>query len=269
MPRTLKIDRISTLKDYTSLVEEALPAAGHLLWYRGVGEAGHDLVPGFYRHPPTSEPGELQALEKKMVHWFRQRSIPFQSRPLDGSWECLFVMQHFGVPTRLLDWTENPYIALYFALAYASKEKRRGKWVYLKDAAVWLLNPAQWNAAVLDRVKVEGGVLSTEAHVASSYEPTKDLTRDEPVAIYGAHNSARIVAQRGVFTVAGASLEPMNKVYENSAKLIPQDCLRKIEFPKESIAELLRSLLSMGFTESVVFPDMEGLARETKRIFGY
>lgn len=45
---------------------------------------------------------------------FRQRSIPFSDRSLQDDWEALFFMQHYRVPTRLLDWSENPFISFHF-----------------------------------------------------------------------------------------------------------------------------------------------------------
>ena len=58
-------------------------------------------------------------LEKLLLARFQQRSIPFHSRSLADSWEWLFFMQHYGVPTRLLDWSESPLMALFFAVTLA------------------------------------------------------------------------------------------------------------------------------------------------------
>jgi hypothetical protein len=60
-----------------------------------------------------------------LVMRFRQRTIPLHSRDLSDEWDALFFMQHYGVPTRLLDWTENPFIAFYFAVMSA---RFKAKW---------------------------------------------------------------------------------------------------------------------------------------------
>ncbi len=54
-------------------------------------------------------------------------------------WEWYFLMQHYGAPTRLLDWTGNPLVALYFAIV---DQEVHGK---NRDAAVWVFDPWEWN----------------------------------------------------------------------------------------------------------------------------
>ena len=117
-------------------------------------------------------------------------------------------MQHCGVPTRLLDWTENPYIALYFALATA---KRDDTDKYLTDAAIWVLDPV--NSKALDFDKPVGIITPPDDELLNGYLPSKGPTRRKPeaVALYGAHNSPRIVAQRGTFCLFGASVKAMEQ----------------------------------------------------------
>ena len=137
---------------------------------------------------------------------FRQRSIPYHSRSLTDDWDTLFFMQHYGVPTRLLDWTENPLIALHFALMGASmRPTKSGKPAFASNAAVWVLDPVEWNRHALRHVSFEGGVLTPDDEVLKGYRPIPKFAgmHNQPVALYGAHNSARIVAQQGVFTIFG------------------------------------------------------------------
>ena len=76
-----------------------------------------------------------------MLEWFRRESILHQTVPkfIDDKkpeLELLFFMQHYSVPTRLLDWTMNPFIALYFGVAGAEFDDDTGE--YKEDAAVWI-----------------------------------------------------------------------------------------------------------------------------------
>ena len=106
----------TSLPEYLSLIESRQSRASQSLWYRGCGSATHTLLPSLYRHGKSKTPEAFADLEKQLMTRFRQRSIPYHNRSLADDWDALFFMQHYGVPTRLLDWTENPLIALHFAL---------------------------------------------------------------------------------------------------------------------------------------------------------
>jgi len=178
-------------------------------------------------------------------------------------------MQHYGIPTRLLDWTENPFIALYFALTSAPFEIVHKKRVYNEDAAVWVLDPMLWNQESLKDFSYDKGILSVEDHFVDSFQPRTPFgnIREKPVAIFGTHNSSRIVSQRGVFTVFGKKIKPIEETYIDDS--FPQDSLIKLILPKDKILSLLNSLTSLGITDSVVYPDLEGLAKELRRFFKF
>ncbi|MBV9401046.1 MAG: hypothetical protein JO062_23920 [Bryobacterales bacterium] len=88
-----------------------------------------------------------------------------------------------------------------------------------------------------------------------------------PVAIYGAHNSPRIVAQRGCFVIFGQSTQAMEDAYEQEP--FPASCLQKVMLRRDVLPAMRRSILKNGITESVVFPDLEGLSKDIKRDFGF
>jgi hypothetical protein len=258
------------LPQYLELVERAQVRATRTIWYRGCGKAGHPLLPSLYRHQRLKTPDQLADLERKLMTRFRQRSVPYHSRSLTDDWDALFFMQHYGVPTRLLDWTENPLIALHFALMGAPKKvTKSGILTFQSDAAVWMLDPVAWNRHALRHVRFAGEVLTPDDEDIKGYRPIPQFAgmNSQPVALYGAHNSARIVAQQGVFTIFGRDAKPMDDVF--MADNFPANCLTKIVLSKSVIRPLRKSLLNQGITESVVFPDLEGLARELQRVFGF
>jgi hypothetical protein len=266
---------IESFKQYVSLIERMQSKATNSLWYRGCGGGNSVLIPSLYRHKTKRKKADIEELERRLMTRFRQRSIPLVDRQLNEDWDTLFFMQHYGIPTRLLDWTENPFIAFYFAVmsgrfsARHRNRKNSPKLKFSREATIWILDPVAWTNFALKQQSYTGGVLTPGDSTLSRYKP---LTRfDEmhihPVALYGAHNSPRIVAQRGVFTIFGQNTVSMEIVYDKDK--FPRRSLTKLILPKDALPDMRKSILSHGFTESVVFPDLEGLAKETKREFGF
>ena len=176
-------------------------------------------------------------------------------------------MQHFGVPTRLLDWTENPFIGLYFALTAAVNPVGGGD--PAADAALWVLDPKLWNQHALQHMSYKGGPLSIFDDLLKGYGPRQlyDPMPAHPVAIYGVHNSPRIVAQRGAFTIFGKNNDAMELMYDRGS--FPVGSLLKISIPKDQIRNLTQSVFNIGYTAAVLFPDLDGLASEIKHHYGF
>jgi hypothetical protein len=235
-------------------------------WYRGVGNSTYTLSPTLFRHPKKTTIEEIQPLEIELASIFEQRSPPFVAQSFKGDWEQMFFMQHYGIPTRLLDWTESPFIALYFALASCDRT-REGEPIH--DAVFWLLNPSSWNKGALQDITYSGGILNPNREQVKSYSPKGDLTdrKNLPVMIYGTHNSPRIVAQRGMFALFGKSLEPMEESYRSGN--FEKGILQQIMIPKGSRDEIASSLFRKGVSDSTIYPDLHGLSMELKRSLGF
>lgn len=257
---------VETLKEFGDAVEAFLALPSDARWYRGIGDSTYELRPSLFRHPSIAAKKPLE-LEQQLLVRFRQRSIPYLNQRIDDDWELLFLMQHHGVPTRLLDWTENPYIALYFALTSCKKDPKTDAY---PDCCVWSLDPIAWNRAVLDHISYTDGVLVASDERLNAHKPgvKENVFSKKPVAMYGSYNSPRIVAQRGTFMVFGSDVSPMENVKAATAA-ITDDVLSKLVIPGEKVPACLKSLTSIGYTDSVIFPDLDGLAREIKRGFGF
>ncbi len=136
-------------------------------------------------------------------------------------------------------------------------------------AAIWILNPVEWNRAALQHLSYDKGVLSVKDDVLKGYAPnSKDtLMNNVPLALWGTHNSQRIVAQRGTFTIFGKSVSPMEQLLETHP--FPQSALTKVRLPYGARLELRKAMFSMGFTDSMVFPSLDGLGTEISRIFQF
>ena len=258
------------MAEYLELVQKIRDASKKTIWYRGVGKTSYDLEPSIYRGNPTTDSAGLIKLERDMMTRFQQRSIPFVERELDEPWATLFFMQHYRVPTRLLDWSESPLIGLFFALTRAHVTKSKtGRIVYEEPVAIWVLDPVAWNRFALRHLSFDGEVLVPDDDFLNPYNPSNLEVNDHllPLALYGAHNSARIAAQQGAFTVFANGAFSMDSIYKRYDDF--PDALLKIEISKSRIKRFREELYGYGIKESVVFPDLEGLANETRRLFGF
>lgn len=258
---------VKSLESFTNIVQKLQSDAAGPLWYRGATNVEHTLIPSLYRRDGSMSAEEYLRLERAMITRFNQRSIPYLSRYMDSDWDYLFLMQHHGVPTRLLDWTENPYVALFFALRQIAHKGQSSNGLH--GSAVWILDPEMWNQRALAHISYSGGILSTDESHVSGYSPSSslDLMNNHPVAIYGAHNSPRIVSQRGVFTVFGKDVRPMEEIHAELEFEKPG--LKKIELPPSDLPRLQQSLIEIGMTPSVVFPDLDGLSSDIRWFFGF
>jgi FRG domain-containing protein len=230
------------------------------LWYRGSRKSNWPLLPKLYR--PHSTINELLSAEDEIREEFVRRAPGLTSYKPANAWEWYFLMQHYGAPTRLLDWTENPQIGLYFALKDSDG---------LHDAVVWVIDPWWLNGIVLGKgyseVLPAGSPGLSEAD-ARRYQPwlpdrfdaKAKLTTKLPVAIYPTQFDARIAAQRSCFTVHGRRRARLNELFPK-----PTDHLARIVIPSYATDDIRDELDDYGIDEAVIYPDLEGLGKGVTR----
>ncbi|MGW0040080.1 FRG domain-containing protein [Gordonia sp. NPDC003376] len=231
-------------------------------WFRGQGCAGRHLSPSLWRRLEASSSGQppdaKQVLdaEIRLLTRFRQRSLPYWPAGYPQSnWEHLFTMQHYGIPTRLLDWTTSLLMSVFFSLEHDVNRCECGTKACLPT--IWLLDPVRLNRTNprLDGLPV--GVLATSDKHAESWEPGVDETlfAPAPVALHGTHNSERIAAQAGAFTVAGKTVKPLEQVITGTETLTKFVATGS----RDSIKEQLRLL---GVSRSSAYPGLAELAHD-------
>lgn len=213
-------------------------------WFRGVGRASHNLVPSLYRRKTWSHVEEFNFRDD-----FRFRARQF----LDGvgaipatRWDWYFLMRHYGLPTRLLDWSESAIVAMYFAVnAKPSKE----------NAAVWILDPWEINVQI---ARMEDVIFSGDYVEIQAYLPQDHQVRlpAPPIAIRAPHDTKRITAQKGYFTLHGSDRQGLDQYPQIAFSLL------KIEVARAAITTIRRQLAAVGITETTLFPELPTLAHE-------
>src|SRR5262245_43761629 len=207
-------------------------------WFRGHASIEYVLVPWYLRDKRDRD----DETEDDLRLDFQQKAVPLLDfAPPSSHWEWYFLMQHYGLPTRLLDWSESALVALWFAVS-----EHQGK----VDAAVWMLDPWRLNK---DSLHVDEVCLCTEKKVrkylAKPHDPWTPPRK--PAAIYPAHNFRRIAAQCGFFTIHGTA-KPLEK--NVTAHTTPM--LARIAIPAKRAGTIRKDLRHAGITDATIFPDL-------------
>ena len=222
------------------------------VWFRGQAVAKWKLQPSIMR-PPHSPDDEVVLLKK-----FKQNAVPLIDTVPTGEAEWLFLMQHHSVPTRLLDWTESPLVALYFAVAEA-KDSKHCK----KDAALWCLFPHVLNELAGIRIQPAHDIPSFgHEQYLDDYLPSRTAgittASKQPVALIAPRPFRRLHVQQGVFTLFHRNLTPLEELKDE--KTGQQQHIVKFIIPAASKPKLRRELLLLQIDRLALFPELENVA---------
>jgi len=231
-------------------------------WYRGHACEAWNLLPKGLRSDLVPNPDAIPS----MAHEFRAEGTAIHEAPPrhDDLRQWLFLMQHYGLPTLLLDWTRSPLIALYFAL----KDKAEYQ---SKDGALWLLRPGVWNRFSYrwensrpkrDKLfEAYSGAL--QKHFRANFYPLDDSEKrmqDRVLALEPVYNSPRMISQQSVFTIHGRMLQPMEDWHKMEDQ-VKEQCLWKFRIPSDKKAPMVKELHDLGVLQSALFPDLDHLSR--------
>jgi FRG domain len=223
-------------------------------WFRGESnEFTTPLLPSLYRLSND------RVQENQLLQTFRAKAPGFSTERLpnrEHTDQWLYLAQHCGLPTRLLDWTEAALVGLYFALTYG-------------NPVIWMLNPLELNNLTFELPECPQEFLLPWHRPKHGTNPAMENVSGAwgdknavpfPMAIQPQYVHTRLSAQRSVFTVHGTRKESIN-IFASSR------ILKKYKIDPHYRDEIKRDLTILGITESVVSPDLDGLAIDLKRQF--
>jgi hypothetical protein len=213
-------------------------------WYRGQADCTWPLKPSLYR-PKIN----IDALyERELIRDFQIKCADFIGVKPQSDIDWLFLAQHHGLPTRLLDWTENPLVALYFA----TKDRPDS------DGRVWIVHPWRLNEGSIDRTSVpttDSPDFRKYVVDIGSLEVSRELRAEDPMAFRAFYSFRRSNAQAGVFTVHGKRVQGIDKMVRFKKK----DFLFSILIKKERKLKLQKELYRLGIHEWGLFQSLESL----------
>lgn len=218
--------------------------------FRGMADAAWPLATSLARMG-----GSFGHLERHLVRNFRKYAY-LESRDNASLWNLLALAQHHGLPTRLLDWTYSPYVALHFV---TDDIERSGL-----DGAIWCIDYTRTNrllpAPLLTALRGEGAhAFSTEMldAVAGSLDTFEALDTDPFLVFFEPPSlGPRIVNQFAMFSVLSSAQTSLVDWLAGHP-----DAFRKILVPHALKWEIRDKLDQANVNERVLFPGLDGLCR--------
>jgi len=248
-----KADRkVRTLAEYIAAVAAArqrLTQDSNFapVWYRGHRVSAWELRPTLLRDSLDRES------ERELLRDFKLRAGYFLPRLPKHDLDWIYVMRHHGIPTRILDWSENPLIALYFALHESKGDVPAAVWAF----DPWALN--QLSSSIGQKsipTVVIGGKMEKYVLHERPGQVVRRVKAKAPAAFRPEHAIGRAVGQAGMGTVHGQNDTPLESIAAVRSRML------KIEIEAGSCAAMFRELFDAGTTASTIFPDLDGLAAD-------
>lgn len=240
---------IENLSDFFSVFSWMLDP-GKLFWFRGHPQVKYELCPSALRYGDLDRRNKALGLIAEMRRFLEMKLPRPPASDDDLAW--MQVAQHYGLPTRLLDWTQNAAVALFFA---CSKDETT-------DGLVAILNPTELNQAV---APAEPRVFNPQrdAGIIGRYVALDGQKRSRgkrTIAINPTWNTERIAMQQGAFTLHGDREFELSQAQASSLIYVP--------ILHEHKPALLNELHRVGIGEMFIFPEPEHVCAHLRRMAG-
>jgi len=226
---------------FTRLKEDIKPEFGPV-WYRGNVDSNWELLPMIYRHNYSKD--EMDFLKE-----FKQNATLLLQLRQYQPYEWLFIMRHYGIPTRLLDWTESPISAVFFAIDNQKNDT--------EDGAIWMLEPLELNNNIPQPKGDQSLPAFEEDDVMGPYRPenfsstAKDILIN-PIAFITPRIQPRMQSQQSVFTIHHNVKTEIDKIGTGSH-------IWKYKIPKSSKKTFHDELKLLKISKFELFPELESI----------
>lgn len=233
---TIRTRRIKSVADLIGSLKKDIANSTEPIWFRGHSKVGWSLLPAYQRlkRPPP---------ESVLKNKFKQNAKLLISHDATAEFDWLFLMQHYGVPTRLLDWSENPLAALYFTVCEHPKS----------EGVLWVLFPLELNRQTTAKPEEIKHLPSFDDELLKSYSTLSVETNPQtgvlPMGVIATRNNARIQAQMGVFTISHHTRKPLEQI-GNGAHLL------KYHVSASAKSKIRTELRMLAVSKFQLFPEL-------------
>lgn len=179
--------------------------------------------------------GTIHDVEKLMMNEFERNFLPLSEFKPSNDWDLMALAQHYGLPTRLLDWSYSALVALWFAVKHPAKKRDDNSY---SDGVVWILATKTEDFRAIKKDKTPFDVGSSKVFRSTVI-------------------SRRISSQMGLFTLH--LIEETGKVYKFETTKEFKDRLTKITIRSDKFPALRKQLDILGVNHATVFPELGGL----------
>lgn len=250
---------VTSVSEYIALIEKLEKNKVH--WFRGVADVKYKPLPGLIWKNALRREGAME-------HDFLVAYKSYVANQHLNSWEIYAMMQHHGLPTRLIDWSESALVALYFSLtSEPNKEGSRGVWILkpselnrLSTGADILYCPAVIQATTF--AISEKKTINFDKYLPPNLTISDDLEYPElPLAIYASKHIKRIASQKGCFTVHGSDKRSIDEFLTGENCYLVEICLSSEQDRKKMIS----TLDSLGIDEEFIYQDLDSLCNRITR----
>ena len=252
--------RIETMDQLTELVAEQqyrpeLKRYRDLHIYRGESNAGYTLSTSLQRNCK----GLSRQLELPMLHNFTKYAV-LEEPMIDGNvWKQMIVGQHHGIPTRLLDWSFSPLMALHFAMTEDDLDEMDAH-----DAVVWKIDVHELHNRLPENYQKVMKKYSTtvfsmnmlEEACESPEQYDRDMKMDNMLVMEPPSLDRRIISQFSFFSIVPMDMQDIEKFLDtNTHKTV------RYIIAKELRWQIRDFLDHQNITERIVYPGLDGLAK--------
>jgi hypothetical protein len=246
------IETVQDWLDHVDKIRNAVRERAHLrLWFRGHGVSSWKLRPGVYRHGFATNEKERLHTERHLTQDFRVWSAGLRDPHMrDVDLYCL--QQHYGMPTRLLDWTNDALAALYFAV---SNEKH-----HKTDGAVVMMDAFEFQEGLTVATVRRETVREAVALIAEWPEEDSSSFKHLTFPFRPDRFNVRMSLQRAGFTFHVPKQPELTPAINKTLRTVPVAAGAK--------RQLKEQLAALGADDFGVYSDLESLSRHMKWAYG-